>query len=251
MYKRNFTLIELLVVIGIIAILAALLLPALSSSRSKARRIQDLSNMKQVGIGLQAYSDASKGYMPCSRIVPIEGIVTYLPGSGLAWGADKVCGLGQLFADGYVTNPRVFFCTEPCAFKGSLLTYDNPDTGWANWSQAGKTVQLSMTLPQRFYSKGDLAAAKAYWIDLDPTMSEFPMSNMLSDNSKKVILSCLVLKHNGLESRPPQEPPHEGDGTNILFGDNSGRWQKIEWDASATQWISSSFFGWLNARANR
>ena len=53
--RKGFTLIELLVVIAIIAILAAILFPVFSQAREKARSISCLSNMKQIGTGLQMY----------------------------------------------------------------------------------------------------------------------------------------------------------------------------------------------------
>ena len=60
----QFTLIELLIVVAIIGILGALLLPALNKAREKARGIQCVSNLKQLGIGINLYSDGSEGFFP-------------------------------------------------------------------------------------------------------------------------------------------------------------------------------------------
>ena len=71
----GFTLIELLVVTAIIAVLASLLLPAISSIRSAARSTGCLSHLRQIGSAITAYASDNEGQLPCG---------TYTDGSN--WG---------------------------------------------------------------------------------------------------------------------------------------------------------------------
>jgi prepilin-type N-terminal cleavage/methylation domain-containing protein/prepilin-type processing-associated H-X9-DG protein len=88
--SRAFTLIELLVVVSIIAILAAMLLPAISTVRNAAKIVQCSSNLRQVGIAMMTYASDAEGYLPnqlnSSHYYPTAAMMDdYLPTSDRAW----------------------------------------------------------------------------------------------------------------------------------------------------------------------
>jgi prepilin-type N-terminal cleavage/methylation domain-containing protein/prepilin-type processing-associated H-X9-DG protein len=70
-FKKAFTLVEILVVLGILALLAAILLPAFATVRGRARQTSCLSNLKQIGVGVGMYMQDSDGRFP-RAVDPID-----------------------------------------------------------------------------------------------------------------------------------------------------------------------------------
>ncbi len=78
--KRAFTLIELLVVVAIIALLIAMLVPALSGARAQAKRVKCQSNLRQIGQGVQLYLGYNQDTYPDA---PFYGVLGYVGRSDL------------------------------------------------------------------------------------------------------------------------------------------------------------------------
>jgi prepilin-type N-terminal cleavage/methylation domain-containing protein/prepilin-type processing-associated H-X9-DG protein len=153
--KKGFTLIELLVVISIIALLMAIMMPALSKVRKIAKLTVCRTRLKNAGIAFLAYSSSNDDNLPVSywrsgnRIVntrPSEGTdhawrsyvmkeVSWTYGrANLADYGTEVFGYGSLWQGKYLDDPDVFICTESrlsdaamSNFEHQLKNFDDDD----------------------------------------------------------------------------------------------------------------------------
>jgi prepilin-type N-terminal cleavage/methylation domain-containing protein/prepilin-type processing-associated H-X9-DG protein len=113
---QAFTLVELLIVISIVALLAALLLPALASAREAGRKANCLSNLRQIGIAIQAYAIDNGGKIPYGpKAPPFSNPSDFYPSTGsptslISLQNGAPVGLGLLLQAHIGNQPRILFC---------------------------------------------------------------------------------------------------------------------------------------------
>lgn len=252
-HPHKFTLIELLVVIAVIAILAALLMPALRSARERAGRIVCASNLRQTGIAETTYaSDADGHYMYWLGKALFE-VARNPPAPAFSGSRGDVTDLRSRLLD-YANDSRIYYCPSGGYDWPSADTVEDPDGGdtfrEVREDSGIYVIDYACLAGHRSYTAG------RNYFDAEGGAYPFPLRT--NDAGADAVLSFDITYSYPSNGYGTQSAPffgnHRGpgrgpvEGANVLYGDLHANWHSAPGEAwpyaIRREWTNDSYFYW-------
>ncbi len=224
----GFTLIELLVVISLIAVLIALLLPALASSRTLAARVNCSAQLRSIGQSLAVYAGTYENQYPANSELnlPFELMVNYNAHTN-NW---DPTGFSLLYTSGVLTVPQIFYCPQSgyygpnnAANGGYLPTL--VDRGYSiNWLSVAYSYCY-------YYTPAENSGSFGWGQATDQPQIQFSTGPNAANNT--IIAGDLTMQLDHTWNWPTQPAANHitandvPDGGNELYNDDSVRWHNI------------------------